>query len=118
MSKSAEEGKTLILRVGGLGSELFDASSTVSETTYSPGVLNVTLPGFCLFEVKGLPVGKTQEYFDAVVLVPNETELPAVIVTSPDGELMVPDGGVAVTLASSTQDATDGTPDASSKKSM
>ena len=54
-------GKYFIVRVGGFGSELPVASITVSETVYVPGVLNVTLPGFCAVDVAGAPPGKTQE---------------------------------------------------------
>ena len=36
MSKSAVAGSTVMVRVGGLGSELPLASITVSEVTYSP----------------------------------------------------------------------------------
>ena len=61
MSKSGLVGSTVIVRVGGFGSELPVASITVSETVYDPGVLNVTLPGFCAVEVAGEPPGKTQE---------------------------------------------------------
>jgi len=46
MSKSPAVGNTVIFRVGGLGSELPAASSTVNDTTYSPGLLNTTVPGF------------------------------------------------------------------------
>lgn len=61
MSKSGLVGSTVIVRVGGFGSELPVASITVSETMYIPGVLNVTLPGFCAVDVAGQPPGKTQE---------------------------------------------------------
>jgi hypothetical protein len=45
IEKSALGGRTVIVRVGGLGSELPLESITVSEITYVPGVLNVTFPG-------------------------------------------------------------------------
>ena len=61
MSKSRLVGSTVIVRVGGFGSELPLALITVSETVYIPGVLNVTLPGFCAVDVAGEPPGKTQE---------------------------------------------------------
>ena len=61
MLKSGLVGSTVIVRVGGLGSELPVASITVSETVYIPGVLNVTLPGFRAVDVAGEPPGKTQE---------------------------------------------------------
>jgi hypothetical protein len=61
MSKSGLVGSTVIVRVGGLGSELPVASIAVSEIVYVPGTLNVTLPGFCAVDVAGVPPGKTQE---------------------------------------------------------
>src|SRR5262249_45256984 len=61
MSRSGLVGSTSIVRVGGFGSELPVASITVSETVYVPGVLNVTLPGFCAIDVAGEPPGKIQE---------------------------------------------------------
>ena len=61
IEKSGLVGSTVIVRVGGLGSELPVASITVSETVYIPGVLNVTLPGFRAVDVAGEPPGKTQE---------------------------------------------------------
>ena len=61
MSKSGLVGSTVIVRVGGFGSELPVASITVRETVYIPGVLNVTLPGFRAVDVAGEPPGKTQE---------------------------------------------------------
>ena len=61
MSKSGLVGSTVIVRVGGFGSELPVASITVSDTVYVPYVLNVTFPGFCAVDVAGEPPGKTQE---------------------------------------------------------
>jgi hypothetical protein len=61
MEKSALVGSTVIVRVGGFGSELPAASITVSETVYIPGTLNVTFPGFCAVDVAGQPPGNTQE---------------------------------------------------------
>ena len=61
MEKSGLVGSTVIVRVGGLGSELPVASITVSEVVYVPGALNVTFPGFCAVDVAGVPPGKTQE---------------------------------------------------------
>jgi hypothetical protein len=46
IEKSALVGSTVINRVGGLGSELPLLSITVSDATYSPGVLKTTFPGF------------------------------------------------------------------------
>ena len=92
MSKSALAGRTVIVRVGGLGSELPIASISVRETVYSPGVLNVTLPGFCAVDVAGDPPGNTHEYFAEVVVVPKFTDCPAPIVTSEAGDPMVPFG--------------------------
>ena len=83
----------MIVRVGGLGSELPVASITVSEIVYVPGTLNVTFPGFCAVDVAGVPPGNTQEYFEAVVLVPKVITLPAVIVILPDGAVIAPAGG-------------------------
>ena len=94
MSKSALAGRTLIVRVGGFGSELPMASTTVSETTYSPGVLNVTFPGFCDVEVAGDPPGNTHEYFAELDVVPNDTEPPAPMVMSTEGVEITPVGGV------------------------
>ena len=70
MEKSGLVGSTVIVRVGGFGSELLVASITVSEVVYVPGTLNVTLPGFCAVDVAGVPPGNTQEYLEALVLVP------------------------------------------------
>jgi hypothetical protein len=109
MEKSGLVGSTVIVRVGGLGSEPVAASIIVSEIVYVPGSLNVTGPGFCTVDVTpfgptspakpvaGVPPGNTQEYFGAVVpeTMP-ETKLivfPAVIVVSPDGAEIVPVGG-------------------------
>ena len=93
MEKSGPVGSTVIVRVGGLGSELPVVSITVSETVYVPGTLNVTFPGFCAVDVAGVQLGNTQEYFEALVLVPKLIALPAVIVTSADGAEIVPVGG-------------------------
>jgi hypothetical protein len=93
MEKSGLVGSTVIVRVGGLGSELPVASITVSEIVYVPGALNVTFPGFCAVDVAGVPPGNTQEYLKALVLVPKLITLPAVIVISLDGAVMAPVGG-------------------------
>jgi hypothetical protein len=93
MEKSGLVGSTVIVRVGGLGSELPVASITVSEVVYVPDALNVTFPGFCAVDVAGVPPGNTQEYFEAAVLEPKLIELPAVIVTSVDGAVIIPLGG-------------------------
>src|SRR5678809_1489958 len=93
MWKSGVAGVTVTIRVGGLGSEFPLASTTVSEAVYLPGVLKLTLPGFCNVEVAGVPPGKTQEYFVAAVAVPNETDPPAGMLTSAPGEAMAPSGG-------------------------
>src|SRR5262249_23044254 len=61
MSKSALGGRTVILRVGGLGSELPAASTTVIDTVYSPGALKMTEPGVCAGEPSREPPGNTQE---------------------------------------------------------
>jgi len=93
MEKSGLVGSTVIVRVGGLGSELPVPSITVSEIVYVPGLLNVTFPGFCAVDVAGVPPGNTQEYLEALVLVPKLITLPAVIVLSADGAVIVPLGG-------------------------
>jgi hypothetical protein len=61
MPKSGLVGSTVIVRVGGLGSELPVASLTVSEIVYVPGTPNVTFPGFCAVDVAGVPPGNTHE---------------------------------------------------------
>jgi hypothetical protein len=94
MEKSGLLGSTVIVRVGGLGSELPVASITVSEVVYVPGTLNVTIPGFCAVDVAGVPPGNTQEYFEAVLLEAKLIAFPAVISTgSKDGAVIVPLGG-------------------------
>jgi len=93
MEKSGLVGSTVIVRVGGLGSELPVASMTVSEVAYVPGTPNVTFPGFCAVDVAGVPSGNTQEYLEALVLVPKLITPPAVIVISPDGDVIAPVGG-------------------------
>jgi hypothetical protein len=95
ISKSGFTGKTLMVRVGGVGSELPTPSIRVSETVYSPGELNVTLPGFFAVEVAGDPPGKTHEYFADVDAVPKETDPPATIVVSAAGAEIKPVGGAA-----------------------
>jgi hypothetical protein len=92
MEKSGLVGSTVIVRVGGLGSELPVASIIVSEVVYVPDTPNVTFPGFCAVDVAGVPPGNTQEYFEAVEVEPKLIALPAVIVTSPDGAVIVPLG--------------------------
>jgi hypothetical protein len=96
MEKSglAGGGSTVIVRVGGLGSELPVPSLIVSEIVYVPGTPNVTF-SFCFVDVAGVPPGNTQEFPEAVALekliaLPG---LPAVIVTSPGGAVIVPLGG-------------------------
>lgn len=46
IENSALVGSTVIVRVGGLGSELLLLSITVSDAIYVPGVLKTTFPGF------------------------------------------------------------------------
>ena len=96
ISKSALAGRTVMVRVGGLGSELPVASISVRETVYSPGVLNRTLPGFCAVEVAGDPLGNTQEYLADVVVVAKDTDCPATIVKSEAGDEMTPLGADVV----------------------
>ena len=92
MAKSGLVGSTVIFRVGGLGSELCVASLTVSEIVYVPDTPNVTFPGFCTVDVAGVPPGNTQEYPEAVVPELKLIALPAVIVISEVGALIVPLG--------------------------
>jgi hypothetical protein len=62
IEKSGLDGRTVIWRVGGLGSVLPKKSIAVNDVRYVPGVSKVTLPGFCSVDVAGDPPGKTQEY--------------------------------------------------------
>lgn len=62
IEKSGVDGTTVIWRVGGLGSVLPKLSIAVNDARYIPGVLKVTLPGFCSVDVAGDPPGKIQEY--------------------------------------------------------
>src|SRR5580765_3694957 len=118
MSKSAPAGCTLIFREGGEGSELFAASISVNDATYSPAELKVTFPGVFDVEVDGVPPGKIHEYLVAVVAESKDTVEPALIVTSFAGELIEPDGGADVKVSRSTHCAFEGTPAESSRKSM
>ena len=83
MEKSGLVGSTVIVRVGGLGSELPVASITVSEVVYVPDTLNVTFPGFCAVDVGGVPPGNTQEYEYPEGLELKLIAFPAGIVKSP-----------------------------------
>ena len=94
MEKSGLVGSTVIVRVGGLGSELPVPSLIVSEIVYVPATPNVTFPGFCAVDVAGVPPGNTQEYPEAVEVEPKVIALPAVIITSPDGAVIIPLGGM------------------------
>jgi len=96
ISKSAVFGSTVMVRVGGLGSEFPVASMTVNDVTYVPGVSKVIAPGTCAVDELGQPPGKIQEYFAAVVAVLNDTDPPAVMVTSDVGEAIVARGGAVV----------------------
>jgi hypothetical protein len=118
ISKSALAGRTLILRRGGLGSELPAASIKVNDATYSPAVLKVTFPGVLVVATEGLPPGKIHEYLLELVAEANDTVSPALMVTSADGKLIEPEGGADMTVASSTNPAFDGTPEESMRKSM
>jgi hypothetical protein len=90
----------------------------VADLLLLPAFAKVTLPAFLFADTAGVPPGNTHEYLEAVLVVLKETEPPALIVTSVAGELIVPSGGAAVTDAISTHAACEGTPAASSKKSM
>jgi len=52
---------TVMIRVGGLGSETPKLSVTVNEAVYVPEFWKVTLPGFATLPVAGFPPPKTQE---------------------------------------------------------
>ena len=118
MEKSGLVGVTVILRVGGLGSELPLESISVSEAMYSPAVAKMTLPGFWAVEVACEPPGKTHEYFVAVALVPKETAAPAGMMISAGGEDMLPAGGTVEYGVSWMKRAFEGIPALSSRNSM
>jgi hypothetical protein len=61
IEKSGVAGSTVIVRHGGLGSELPVVSIVVMVGPKIPGVLKVIGPGACEVEVAGDPPGKTQE---------------------------------------------------------
>lgn len=96
MSKSGLVGKTVMVRVGGLGSELPRLSIRVSESTYAPAALKLMFPGFCAPELAGDPLGNTHEYCADADVVPKETDPPARTVTSDAGVEMAPFGGAVV----------------------
>lgn len=96
ISKSGLAGRTVMVRTGGLGSELPTLSIRVSESTYSPAVLKLMLPGFCAVEPAGDPPGKTHEYSADAEVVLKEIDPPAPTMTSDAGVEMVPFGGVVV----------------------
>jgi hypothetical protein len=58
-------------------------------------VLKMIFPGVCVLEFAGDPPGNTHEYFAAMEVVLKETGLPAVMVTSAAGDVIVPRGGGA-----------------------
>jgi hypothetical protein len=99
-------------------------SVTVSDATYRPGLANVTAPGVATALPVGEPPGNTQEYramlpSPSVPVPANVTAWPAAIVTSAEGLVMVPRGrALAGVSLRRTNRATDGTPAASSRKSM
>ena len=107
-----------MVRVAGLGSELPLASTTASDATYVPGFENVTAPGFWAVDLAGVPPGNTHPYLAALVVVLNDTDPPAGIVTSAEGDVIAPSGGGAVTGVSLTNWATEGTPALSSRNNM
>lgn len=94
IEKSGVDGRTVIWRVGGLGSLLPKLSITFNDTTYVPGMPKVTFPGFCSVDVASDPPGKTQEYRFAVEVVAKLTELPATMVTFDPGDVIIDLGGV------------------------
>jgi hypothetical protein len=121
IEKLGDDGVTVIFRVTGLGSEFPLLSITVSDAIQVPGVPKTTFPSFpgvFAVDVAGVPLGKIQEYFAAVVVVLNSTDPPAGIVTSEAGAVMTPTGGRVVNGVSWMKRALEGTPAASSRKSM
>lgn len=54
------DGRTVIVFVGGFGSVRPELSVTVSDATYVPAVAKLTLPGVAAVLVPGEPPGKTQ----------------------------------------------------------
>src|SRR4029450_9843375 len=82
---------TVMVRVGGLGSFSPIESTTVSDATYVPGVVNVTEPGLALLSTDpGLPPGNTPPNgagapSGSKPLPANVTAWPAETVTLPVG---------------------------------
>src|SRR5262244_3689004 len=70
IEKSAVGGVTVMVRVGGLGSELPLESITVSEGVCVPGGVEGTFPGYCADEVAGDARGKIHECLAAAMVVP------------------------------------------------
>ena len=83
-------GSTVIVRVGGLGSELPLASMTVSERDVVPGVLKVTFPGSSPSRSPAIRRERPRSIWRRVVLVLKKTDPPAVIVTSAGGRAIAP----------------------------
>ena len=79
---------------------------------------NVTFPGFFAADVAGDPPGKTHEYLEAMVLVPNVTALPADMVTSEEGAAIAPTGGAVEYWVSWMNCAVEGTPALSRRNNM
>ena len=75
-------------------------------------------PGFCAVAVAGDPPGKTHEYLEARVLVPNATVPPADMVTTDAGAVMAPAGGVVKYRVSWMKRAFEGTPALSRRNNM
>ena len=79
---------------------------------------NVTFPGFCAVDVAGDPPGKTHEYLEAMVLVPNATAAPADMLTSEAGAVIAPAGGAVEYRVSWMNRAVEGTPALSRRNNM
>jgi hypothetical protein len=118
MSKSPLAGLTVMIRVGGLGSEFPLASIAVIETTYVPAAGKVTLFEPCDVEVPGTPPGNTHEYCDTPAAALKESDPPAVMVVSDAGAVMLPSGGGPANGESWMNFACEGTPALLSRKSM
>ena len=118
IEKSGVAGRTVIFRTGGLGSLFPELSIAVRDTRSVAALLKVMLPGFCEVEVAGDPSGNTHEYWEAVEVAVKLTELPATVMTSEAGAVIVADGGVEGCNEIWMNCAFDGTPALSRMKSM
>ena len=89
---------TVMVRVGGLGSLIPKLSTAVSDATEVPAVGNVTQPELSDVLVTGVAPGKYHEEANtepsgSTALAPKFTIVPALMVMSAVGALVVPWGG-------------------------